>query len=147
MRCPDCNKFVSYDEPNVEEENIDIFDNVIQGSIRVSLICSECGTELKENIFEIEEIFEHECKLQDTNVDNNKENSEEEGFEIVDSYFDSVDRYKTEDKNGKPIKNARYMKHFYGFEGKITIKCLKCKQEFNVDVFDENQASYFDECC
>ncbi len=50
MRCPDCNKFVSFDEGNVDDVEADIDDEsgTVTVSGRVVLPCAECGTELKE---------------------------------------------------------------------------------------------------
>jgi len=79
VRCPDCNKFVSYaDDFEVEvlaDEVIITADDVarVYAEIRIALACDECGTELKETNFEIEEIeidlagkklTEEECELE-----------------------------------------------------------------------------------
>lgn len=50
MRCPDCNKFVPFDEGNVDEVEVEIDEDTGTVSItgRVVLPCAECGTELKE---------------------------------------------------------------------------------------------------
>ena len=68
MRCPDCNKFVSYDdsaEPEVNDLEVSP-EGGISGSVRVFLPCGECGTELKEYTFDIDTEVElpkgHVCK-------------------------------------------------------------------------------------
>lgn len=50
MRCPDCNKFVPFDEGDVDdiEAEIDEDTGEVMISGRVVLPCAECGTELKE---------------------------------------------------------------------------------------------------
>lgn len=52
MRCPQCNKFVSYGDGIVELEVHDQAGGEIQVDIRVVLPCADCSTELKENSFE-----------------------------------------------------------------------------------------------
>lgn len=56
MRCPDCNKFVGYEEgePEIElsldaptPEDVNPVA-VVTGEARIVLSCGECGTELKE---------------------------------------------------------------------------------------------------
>lgn len=63
MRCPDCNKFVSYDESAEPEVNdLQISEGNVTGQVRVLLTCAECGTELKEANFDIDvsvELPEH----------------------------------------------------------------------------------------
>lgn len=49
MRCPDCNKFVSYDEPNVDDVSFSLDENSgeVEVSGTVELPCADCGTALK----------------------------------------------------------------------------------------------------
>lgn len=58
MRCNDCNKFASLEagEPECDSLAIDN-DGNITGSARVVLNCAECGSELKEHNFDVEEAF------------------------------------------------------------------------------------------
>lgn len=37
--------------------------------------------------------------------------------------LDATDDYQTKDRNGKPIKSARYMKHLYGFDVQFEVSC------------------------
>jgi hypothetical protein len=55
MRCPDCNKFVSYDEsnPEVEGDPEVTEDGDVTVSVRVVLPCAECGQELKDCTLEL----------------------------------------------------------------------------------------------
>jgi hypothetical protein len=41
-------------------------------------------------------------------------------------------RFQLVDRNGKPIKSARYMRQFYGFTLETEIKCRKCGEVFGV---------------
>ena len=55
MRCPDCNKFVSYDEPEVEVNSINVNGEAVTASVRVALNCADCSTGLKEAEIEADE--------------------------------------------------------------------------------------------
>lgn len=49
MRCPDCNKFVSYDEPEIETGQIEEqSEGRVTCPFTVTLCCGECGTDLKQ---------------------------------------------------------------------------------------------------
>lgn len=50
MRCPECNKFVGFDDGNVDEVEVEIDEDsgAVTVTGRVVLPCAECGTELKE---------------------------------------------------------------------------------------------------
>lgn len=60
MRCPDCSKFVSFEEgePEVESEELDAQED---GSYSVTVeavfkdLCGECNTELREGRFTLED--------------------------------------------------------------------------------------------
>lgn len=57
MRCPDCCKFVGLEmeDPEVTSElNIDE-DGFITGEVRIARSCAECGAELKEATFQVDE--------------------------------------------------------------------------------------------
>lgn len=155
MRCPDCNKFVSYDEPEVECDGVDINGDSVSVSVRVALNCAECGTTLKEATIEGECMIEHICKPVEERIGETflpqseltfKE--DEEQFEIEDEGIgEGTDRLETKDRNGKLIKNYRYMKKYYGFSISPEIRCRKCGEFFSVTIEGEEQASCFDECC
>lgn len=60
MRCPDCNKFVAYDDSTEPEASLEASADGtgVSGDVRVLLTCAECGCELKENRFDIDETVE-----------------------------------------------------------------------------------------
>lgn len=144
MRCENCSKFVSFDtevEPEIEDEQIGgSCDNgyFYTASIRRVLQCADCGTDLKDTTFEIE---------QEVNVEAKCEKCEDGNHEFsMDSAVEPTERTQTTDRNGKPIKSSRYMKHFYGVSGSVTGTCDHCDIEVNFTFEDESQASSFDEC-
>lgn len=53
-RCPDCNKFVSYEEAEPEVEDVNVEDGIITATVRIVNTCGECGTELTEFTFDLE---------------------------------------------------------------------------------------------
>jgi hypothetical protein len=60
MRCPDCNKFVSFDvdgDPEVELE-ADESTGEVTGTVRIVNACQECGAELTEATFDVDVDFE-----------------------------------------------------------------------------------------
>jgi phage FluMu protein Com len=154
MRCGDCNKFVSYEEPEVEEDSCDVSGSEVEASVIVTLPCAECGTSLKQYTFELNEGIEHECTpelyashskgLDDSEIIGWDDEAEYE-VENSDSW-ESTDRYENKTPKGKIITNPRYMKHYYGVTGTVTVKCLKCGEIIAVELSDEAQASEFEEC-
>lgn len=65
MRCPDCNKFVSYDAAEPERDELSVVQPTEEdpkaqatGSVRIVLNCAECGTELKDAEFDVKLDFE-----------------------------------------------------------------------------------------
>lgn len=54
-RCPDCNKFVSYDDSTEPEVDADVDETGhVTGTVRVVLTCAECGAELREASFDLD---------------------------------------------------------------------------------------------
>lgn len=151
MRCPDCRKFVSFDEPTVEllwEEIND--DGTINGEIRIVLTCAECATELKEASLEFDEQIDHECApdtlkaYQDglPPADRWEEGNDQYELEIDDP--EPIDRYQDTNAKGKPI-SPRYQKHYYGADISGRAICQKCGETIEFSVQVEEQASGFDE--
>ena len=150
--CQSCNKFASYDESHEPEmdsmEEPDIDSEQILGNVRVCLASECCGDEMKEYNFEVEydigpEIatFRKDNKLSDK--------AEIEGELSLESQMTA--RQETKDRNGKVIKNYRYMKTFYGFSvnGTMKLSAKKGTKSFETEVEvafdDEVQASCFEE--
>jgi DNA-directed RNA polymerase subunit RPC12/RpoP len=153
MRCPDCNKFVGYDEPQVDVESEDIDSNTVTVQIHEVLPCQECGTELKEAYMDVE-IADIECPEcggdpRDENGNHKKsvdpDATDEEYLEIDGVDAEPIDRFEDKDRHGKPIKNMRYMKHYYGASVTVHLRCKKCGHEFSVEETTELVASEFDE--
>jgi hypothetical protein len=147
MRCPDCNRMVSYNTEEDPEANIEL-DNEghISGDIRRVLTCGECGTELKETTFDIDQdaagaLIEVEPKTQCPTGDDH-----EWDWETADEPSVSpTEGRETTDRRGKKITNPRYMKTLYGVMIDGEVKCKHCPAKATYS-FEENQAaSSFDE--
>jgi RNase P subunit RPR2 len=143
MRCPDCNKFVPFGtdtEPEVDAEVDD--DGEITGTVRIVLTCEECGQELKEASFDINADC---CAEVEQHRKDNPKCEETKTLSVEDGGFELTTRTETTDRHGKPIKNSRYMKSFYGASGDFTVTCDECGETFTVHFEDEIQASGMDE--
>lgn len=146
MRCPDCNKFVSYDEPQADVQSVEIDGDSVRANVSVQLNCQECGSTLKDAEIEDERSIDHKCAELATSDSDFKEGDEQ--YEIEnDGDAEGTSRIQSTDRHGKPIKSARYMKSFYGFTLETEVKCLKCGETFSVLLEGDEQASSFNECC
>lgn len=134
MRCPDCNKFVSYDEPEVEATVDDVVSTVdgevtVSVSVDIALNCAECGTELKRAS------LSGDCEVKFP--DDLKPCSDEDGHMWE---CDEVDAEGSSRSEGKG-----WAKTFYGASLTGEVKCPHCDQTGEVTGTVEEQASAFDE--
>lgn len=141
MRCPDCSKMVSFDtdmEPE-EQDAVEVGSDgtITAGSYRRMLGCAECGTELKESTLEI--------NGQQLEVPEKCKDGEEHDWEVEDASVSATERTQSKDRNGKPIKSARYAKRFYGIEVQVKAKCAHCEAVAEGTFSADEQASSFEE--
>lgn len=135
MRCPDCNKFASLElsddieVTNLEVEN-DEGDGRVLGNIRIVLNCVDCGSEMKEANFDIEQTIE----LKHTEDCPEKGASAELEVEFDPSGVDEFDPPK-----------AKRQKHLYGAEGTILVKCPACKASASSAYKETVQSSHMEE--
>jgi len=129
MRCPDCEKFVSYaGEEEPEQELIELNDGEIQAEVRIHKDCAECGSELKEATLnmqaELSAAFQaaHQGAGHDLQID------------------ETPQWIATERTEGK----GRGLKTFYGASAAVTVKC-SCGASEEVAVEDDIPASTMDE--
>ena len=150
MRCSNCCKFVSFDEPQCEVGIVEVDDLNVHASVTVNLNCAECGDTLKYADIEADTTIEHKCKPiaeRDAKWTPDPEYKEgDDKFEVeFDGDAEGESRQQTKDRNGKPIRSQRYMKTFYGFTLESDIKCRKCGELFSIFTTGEEQASGFNE--
>ena len=135
MRCPDCNKFVSFDSEGEPEIDVDVSGTSVVGSARITNNCAECSTELKEASFDISEDI--------PGAEDHSECDGELSTEVEDA--ERIDRLEDRTRTGKPIKNMRYMKHMYGASATIKVTCDKCDFEAEISWSGEVSGSGMDE--
>jgi hypothetical protein len=151
MRCPDCGKFVPFDTEAEPEANLEIdSEGQMSGNVRRVLPCGECGTELKETTFDIDqdlsEILQIEGKPASQVPCTSEDQQHEWDWEHAEEPMVSADsRMEDKDRHGKKIKSSRYMTQYYGvlIEGNVT--CKNCATVAAYEVKDEASASSFDE--
>lgn len=132
MRCPDCSKFVSYDDSGDPEVDVTIDeDGNISGTVRIILTCAECGTELKAADFDVSEKFEG----WEGHVGDKHDLSVETGSSSIS---------QRRDNPGRP---ARYQRQYYGHETSLEIHC-SCQADTvdTVEFADDTMASGMEEC-
>lgn len=138
MRCPSCNKFVSFDaesDPEIDGEDVDKEGNVT-ASVRIVNNCADCGEELKEATFDLEVDLTEACK--------EHVNAEGETKHVLTVEIEASGR--TERTDGKEGTPSRYRRHYYGAEASIKVSC-ECDADFEAkaDWKDEIQGSSMDE--
>jgi len=139
-RCPDCNHFVSVEcEAELNEFEFDPEGQTVKASVRLTLLCAECGTELAEAEAEAEDTFDHFHE-------ENPENPEDEEWE-----WDAEENLELEDDCPEPemedrsVGKGRYAKHFWGAKIEYSIHCKTCDETIEGELLCEEQASYFDQ--
>jgi hypothetical protein len=122
-RCPDCNKFVSYEEQE-PEVTIEVDGGAITGTARIVNACQDCGTELTEFTFEVSQ----EIEDADAHEGDSHEMSVETSLEERTT--------RTEGRGRKP-------RTFYGFSCHYTVacSCTPGKEVESGEITDDCQAS------
>jgi hypothetical protein len=121
MRCPDCRKFVSFEEsePEINELQVDADGNVT-ANVHITNNCADCSQELTEANFDMEADHTDDCK---EHVGKGHELS------IEDNGCERTERSGYFDKGQFKAAGGRYAKHFYGVELSYTITCSCGKLE------------------
>ena len=144
MRCPDCNKFVSYDTDNEPEADDLSYDGaMVTGDVRRELPCANCGTTLKSATFNMEIPVAVEGADKPCHVEGEEDVAEHEWE--VECEAETSDRTQTTDRNGKQIKSSRYMTQYYGVVVNGDVKCSRCNISASFSGADEMPASSYDE--
>ncbi len=137
MRCPSCNKFVSFDTETEPEVDVEIDEEgTVTGSVRIVNTCAECGEELKEASLELEVDLTEACAA----------HVNEEGEEKHSLSVDDDGSERTERSDGKPGTPSRYRRHFYGARVTVSVTCV-CDDNFEaVGTWEDDiQGSAMDE--
>lgn len=158
MRCPDCGKFVPTDADEDPEitSGPDVDGGQVRISVRIVNKCGECGTELQEAELEAEGscVDEFDDHLREIAKEKLGQDAAEETIEELieqlrekhelEATEDDVELSRTDDfrPHGRP---SRYQKHYYGFEGTVTVKCSCGEFESQVEVKEDIQSGGMDE--
>lgn len=166
MRCPDCNKFVSFDSEQEPELDLTVDDEgVVTGTARIVNCCEQCGQELKEATLDVEidlsaDFMAHiddvllrtHKKLMNVTAEARKAVEREHRPELLSEEGSRTDRTQTKDRHGRPIKRSRYMRRYYGADVTVTVGCTTCSDRKTGGSFEltgtesvEVQASGMDE--
>lgn len=169
-KCPGCNLFCSYDDPQVEINGEDVADNEVQLSVRIVLVSACCGDEVKDAEIETTIPIEHQCDVSDhfTPLDDDGERQvcKHCGAEVTnetadehmcdglpacefeslgfDGEGDSRQEMTYTDRKGK-VKKLRFPRTFYGASLSGMVKCLRCGEQIELTESVEEQASAFNE--
>jgi hypothetical protein len=145
MRCPSCNKFVSYDtDVEPEENNQEIDGTTFNASYRRVLTCGDCGEELKEAEIEVSYDFSGDIEEVEKSEKTETKEEHEHSFEIESCDVEATTGAVTKDRHGRPIRNSRYMATLYGVECQVEVKC-ECGATASFTTEESERASSFDE--
>lgn len=156
MRCPDCNKFASFDtEVDPEGELTIDEEGTITGEVERPLNCADCSTLLKSATFsvdqdlnEIVDIKQNLDEILDIKPGETTYCTKAHDWDWVNAGTPSIsptERYEDKDRHGKKIKHTRFMKHMYGIEVTGEVSCKDCPAVGVYSFSDEEAASSFDE--
>lgn len=137
-RCPDCNKFVSFEmgEPEVDDPIVDGTSVTIE--VRLTRCCVECGTELQEATITLEdelpsdELEAHQKLV--TGVEDGEEMHEHDLEGVVEDYG------ATEEGKGKKVR--------YGVRVNWSVRC-SCQDSAAPALFEgetSGEVDYWDDC-
>lgn len=128
MRCPDCNKFVSLENGEPEEQSLEVSHHdgnrfEVTGEFRLARTCGECGQELKEATFQ----FAFETELEGVTEEERENLSVEADVEVNES------------------GGGRYAKNIFSLSGNFRI-ATDARELKSVDAeSDQMSAGSFDE--
>jgi hypothetical protein len=168
MRCPECQKFVAF-EDGEPEVDFDVENAQLTGTVRIVLLCAECSTELKESQFDVEKEFYEEAEaaivaaallknITLTDEERKALDPDEWDYEVDgDSTEQTMEMQATETKtkkNGEVVTRTlplRFQKKLYGFHSDVTVSITATIKEteitasVDIEVADQIPASSMDE--
>lgn len=131
-RCADCNKWVSLETDEPQEDSIDVSDDgVVSIDVTVSRNCADCGTEMKNYNFQTEDQIDESWVAEHAHDDAQDNGHGEWSVE-------------TSDLESTETGGGRYSKNMIGFSCTATVTC-KCGATTDVILSDSVSASEFEE--
>jgi hypothetical protein len=121
-RCNDCNKFVSYDEPELEIEETDDDSHTLTVTAAIRLGCADCSTELKSGVIELTADLEDVKPPEDATSD---WAPCEEG------------EHEWDGRDDLEIESVETKKRMYGAKVHGRLTCERCQATVDVEVTNE----------
>lgn len=138
MRCPDCNKFVSYGEMEIEIDT-EIDGDTVTVSGTLILPCGNCGIQLKSLDVSDQIEITHDCQDGSAPLAPGAD-----AYALDSAEGDPTERRQSTDAKGKPIP-VRYQKTYYGADIRVVVKCNRCAELIELSAAIEDQTSSFEE--
>lgn len=123
-RCENCNKFVGLEMGDVEADDLECSDGNLTGSIRIVRNCADCGNELKEARFDLDESVD---------LSHNERPADFEHEVAVEANLEPLEE-----------SGGRYKKSYYGAFGHFSLRCT-CEATLEVKWTDKLPASSMDD--
>lgn len=123
-KCPGCNKFAAFDDPEIEDSSVDLNGDLLAISVTLVVNSQCCSEQLKNGVVEGEISIDHDCPNSDLAGREIYCPSCEETQLLESGFSDSGMSYDFEaygDSTGR--------KSTVGAEGYVTVKCLLCGEE------------------
>lgn len=131
MRCPDCNKFVPFEQREVDGGDVDVEvsdDGTASAEVEIVNECGECGTDLTQAAFSLEA---SEPAFDEDDIKAHREAHPDcTGFEA-----EEVSAERIEHSEGK----GRGRRQFYGVEVTFVVKC-ECDESVKDRLVSEEQS-------
>jgi hypothetical protein len=145
VRCEGCNKFCSFspsdENPSADDYSVEEADEStvsITASVSLTYNSECCGDEVASDEYDINDSFEFEHAEGCAFLDEEDESADFSLISIESIECEFEERFRTHDRKGKPIKRARYQRHYYGVRFTGTAKCSSCGESSEFDFLCEN---------
>ena len=120
MRCPDCNKFVAFEEVEPEVNSIEVNDKKVSVETRIVNCCADCSTELTDAEIKMEHDFSEDA-------DAHEEKCKEASYEAREVGVERTSKSGYHNKKGEWVNaGGRYAKTFYGVSLDYEVVCEYC---------------------
>jgi len=147
MRCAECNKFVSFGEPEVEALDFGATDDGdgVTAEVEISLPCAECGQALRGGTLYAQADVDHTCDLAAVVTHQLKTTP------LGRLGTDDVDRavadreLEVDEVEAEPVEVERGKKTFYGADVRWRVTCSACGEAFDVTDQFVDEAAAFEE--
>lgn len=143
-QCPSCQKFpaLTVEEPEIQDEQID-GEGYLTIEVTIDRNSECCSEQMKQATFSLEgdATAAWAAHIAESHAEDDSQPDPE-----MTVGLEGTERRQDKDRHGKPIKNWRYQKQFYGVSATATVNCPACGEMIEELILaDECQASAFEE--